>query len=366
MKVSLTLSRYLAKTYIFNFLALFFILLGIIYLFDMVELIRRGSKHDNLPLTLMMQMGLLKLPEVGQILLPFAILFSAMFTFWQLTRRSELVVVRAAGFSVWQFLTPVLAVALLIGCVHITIINPMSALLVSKFEQLENTYLKNKDDQIAIFKEGLWLRQFSQEENTDYIIFHAKRIEPPWQLRDISIFYFDKDDSFITRINAQTAQLRPGYWLLEGTKTYASNQEPLEQESLQIATDLTIEDIEDSFSSPETLSFWRLPGHIQTLEETGFDANRLRVHYQNLLSQPIMFIAMVILAACVSMRPPRFRGGFMLVGAGVFVGFIVFFFSSFLQALGSSGQIPVFLAAWSPSLISLLLGISVLMNLEDG
>jgi lipopolysaccharide export system permease protein len=40
--------------------------------------------------------------------------------------------------------------------------------------------------------------------------------------------------------------------------------------------------------------------------------------------------------------------------------------SSFLQALGASQQIPVILAAWSPSLICFLLGVTVMMNLEDG
>ena len=131
-------------------------------------------------------------------------------------------------------------------------------------------------------------------------------------------------------------------------------------------TQLTISDIEESFSSPETMSFWRLPAHIQTLEETGFDAAKLKIHYHNLLSQPLMFAAMVLLAATVSMRPPRFRGGTTLIGLGIFIGFVVFFASSFLQALGSSGQIPVMLAAWSPSVTAFLLGLSVLMNLEDG
>jgi lipopolysaccharide export system permease protein len=51
---------------------------------------------------------------------------------------------------------------------------------------------------------------------------------------------------------------------------------------------------------------------------------------------------------------------------GVGVGFTAFFVSSFLQALGSSHQIPVFLAAWSPSVVMLLLGVAAMLGLEDG
>ena len=139
-----------------------------------------------------------------------------------------------------------------------------------------------------------------------------------------------------------------------------------QEDEYQVPTTLTTREIEDSFSSPESMSFWNLPSYIQTLEQTGFDATRLRVYYHSLLSQPLMFSAMILLAAIVSMRPPRSKGNFLLIVAGVFVGFLVFFLSSFLQALGSSQQIPVILAAWSPALICFLLGLSVMMNIEDG
>jgi lipopolysaccharide export LptBFGC system permease protein LptF len=69
-------------------------------------------------------MGLLKLPDVGQIVLPFAILFAALYTFWSLVRKQELVIVRSAGLSVWQFLAPIVGVAMLAGVVHMTVLNP--------------------------------------------------------------------------------------------------------------------------------------------------------------------------------------------------------------------------------------------------
>src|SRR5262245_23436646 len=118
MKISPTLSAYLARSYFVNLLFLLLLLLGILYVLDSVELIRRASKRPDVSLGMVMQMAFLKLPKEGQTLFPFAILYAAMFTFWKMTRRFELVVVRAAGFSVWQFLTPILAVALLAGVVQ--------------------------------------------------------------------------------------------------------------------------------------------------------------------------------------------------------------------------------------------------------
>lgn len=365
MKISPTLSRYLARTYITNTLFLLMALLGVIYLFDTVELMRRASKVSDIPLSIILQMSLLKLPEVGQMLLPFAILFGAMFTFWQLTRRYELIVVRAAGFSFWQFLTPIVSVALIAGLLHIAIINPVGALLLGKFQQMENTHLNRQENQIALFKEGLWLRQATDE---GYVILHAAKLEQPqWKLKNVMALFFAQDDRFIRRLEADMARLEKGNWSFSQVMLFdADQQQPEAQETFYLPTDLTIADIEESFSSAASMSFWKLPSHIHTLEETGFDASRLKVYYQNLLAQPLMYAAMVLLAASVSMRPPRSRGALNYFAAGIFIGFVIFFMSSFLQALGASHQLPVFLAAWAPAVISMLLGLSVMMNLEDG
>lgn len=365
MKISSTLSRYLARTYFFNMIFMLLALLAIIYLFDTVEMIRRTSKIPDFPLTMILQMSFLKLPEAGQVLLPFAILFSAMLTFWQLTRRYELIVVRAAGFSFWQFLTPVVAVAVTAGFLHVAIINPFSALLLSRYEHLETMYLdREHNNQIALFKEGLWLRQAT---NNGYVILHADKIEQAnWKLRNVMALFFLEDDEFVKRVDAPQAKLDRGQWVLTDAKIYNIENQTSETPLYILPTDLTGSDIEDSFSSAESMSFWRLPGHIRTLEETGFDASRLKVYYHNLLSQPLMFAAMILLAAAVSMRPPRIKGGAGYFAVGVFTGFVIFFMSSFLQALGVSHQIPVVLAAWSPALIAFMLGLSVMMNLEDG
>jgi len=375
MNVTLTLSRYLARTYILNMLMLLFALLGVIYLFDTVELIRRASKHDGVPLGLVLQMSLLKLPEVGQLVFPFAVLFSAMFTFWQLNRRSELIVLRSAGFSVWQFLAPVICVSLVVGALQVGVVNPIGSLLVGKYEQLENEYLDNRDSQIALSKEGLWLRQSTDgrilDENDDvqkgYVIVHARKIYPKgWILKNVTVFYFGQNDAFRMRLDAKEATLEPGQWVFMHADIHKQGAAPLSREKIVLPTRLTIQDIEESFSSPESIPFWSLPSHIQTLEQTGFDASRLRVYYHSLLSQPLFFAAMVLLAASVSIRPPRIGGTLVLLVMGVFIGFVVFFMSSYLQALGSSQQIPPALAAWSPALVCFLLGLTAIINLEDG
>ena len=82
---------------------------------EVLELMRKASSRPDVTFQLVMQMAVLKFPHTLQKLTHFAALFGGMFTFWRLSRSSELVVARASGVSVWQFLAPAVVVAVSIG-----------------------------------------------------------------------------------------------------------------------------------------------------------------------------------------------------------------------------------------------------------
>jgi lipopolysaccharide export system permease protein len=359
-----TLTKYLARSYAVNLLAMAVILQGVIFLFDMVELLRRAAKHEDVSFGVVLQMGILKIPEMAGVIAPFIILFSALFTFWQLSRRQELIVLRSSGVSVWQFLAPPLMVAVCAGLFMIAVVNPVGSLFYSRYSVLESTHLDREQATIAIFDEGLWLRQ---DTGNGYAILHAEGIDiPEWRLNEVMVLFFSPDDSFVRRMDAQSALLKQGNWLLRNVVVSQPGSPAEKLKTTTLPTVLTPADIEDSFSSPETMGFWSLPSYISTLEGTGFDPTRLRIHFQSLLSQPLLYAAMILLAATMALRPQRQGGTFIYIAGGVMIGFVVFFMSNFLIALGASHQIPVFLAAWSPALLCLLLGIAALLTLEDG
>ena len=56
----------------------------------------------------------------------------------------------------------------------------------------------------------------------------------------------------------------------------------------------------------------------------------------------------------------------LLISGGVFTGFIFFFITKLTSSLGIAGDMPVILAAWTPTLIFILIGIWLLLHLEDG
>jgi lipopolysaccharide export system permease protein len=288
-----------------------------------------------------------------------------MLAFWRLTRNNELVVARAAGVSVWQFLTPAVLVAFLIGLVAVTIFNPIASLTEAVYEKLEGHILRQGSDQLALSDAGLWLRQSDQAGNQ--IVIHAGKIASQQLVLDaVTLFFFNASTQFTSRIDAQTARLESGDWVIENGIRWVADEAPRPFDEIRLATTLTPRKIEESFASPDTMSFWDLPGFIELLEQSGFPAQRHRLHFNVLLARPFLLCAMVLVAATFSLRMQRRGGATLMIVGGVASGFLLYFVSDIVFALGLSTKIPVALAAWTPTGVSLIFGTSMLLHLEDG
>ena len=362
-RLSPTLSSYIARQYATWFFGFLFGLIGVIVLVSVVELLDRLASK-KVSLGVVVEMVLLKLPFLSQEVMPFTVLFAGLACFWRLTRSHELVVTRAAGISVWQALIPVLGVALTVGVLSVMALNPVASILLGRVEQLEAKYIHNQSSTLSVSRQGLWLRQADVDGQS---VIHARRVtHTTMTLHGVIIFRFAEEDRFTGRIDAERAVLRPGSWQLFNAWQSSPGKRAVFAERLEIATELTREKILDSFAPPETISFWNLPDFIVLLENAGFSATHHKLQLHRLLATPLLFAAIVLLAASFSLRPQRRGRVGLVIFSGVLTGFLLYFLSNFVFALGLSAKIPIVLAAWTPAGVTLMLGITTLLHLEDG
>ena len=132
-----TLSRYFGWRFLSAVLAVFAGTLVLTAMIDYLELLRRSADIKDVSALLIAQITLFRVPFITERVMPFAVLVGAMFCYLNLSRRLELVVARAAGISAWQFITPALIIAVLIGIVLTTVYNPISASLREHSTRLE-------------------------------------------------------------------------------------------------------------------------------------------------------------------------------------------------------------------------------------
>ena len=366
MLSSPTISSYILRQFLLWFLVMFGTMVAVFGLIDAVELLRRGSGRPDATASVITSMALLRTPFLAQEAIPFAVMFGGIFTFLKLTRNHELVVVRAAGVSVWQFLTPPLVAAIVLGVINVTVLNPLSAIMLSQFEELEGRYLTGRSSLLAVSSQGIWLRQNGPNGNSQTVI-HAARVQPDeLLLQDVIVFEFGRDDKFVSRVDAKSARLLDGKWDISEAWLTRPSRAGVFVARHELPTDLTADKIQESFASPETVAFWKLPRFIRVLEETGFSPVAHRLQFHALLAEPLLLAAMVLIAAAFSLRLTRRGGTLLLVGAGVLVSFFLFLLTNVVQALGLGASVPVILAAWTPAGVCLMAGVTMLLHLEDG
>ncbi|MDH5489151.1 MAG: LPS export ABC transporter permease LptG [Rhodospirillaceae bacterium] len=366
MKISSTLSLYIGKNFLFTFLAFFAGLLSLVFILEMMELLRRAASKPEMTTGLVFHMALLKLPHMGQLIFPFSALFAGMTSFWKLSRSSELAVTRAAGISAWQFLVPVILAALLLGIFKVTALNPIAASTLSRFQQLESLHFKGQKSFLAISAGGLWLRQ---GDDISQAVIHADSILQQVDsatVYGVTVYLYGKDNSFTGRIDASEAKLEDGFWIIANAWVSEGEAPSYMVNEYKLASDLTLTKIQDNFAPPETMSFWDLPEFIKTLDKAGFSAIRHRLHWHSLLATPLLLCAMVLIAATFTLRHARKGTTYFIIGSGAMAGFLLYFFSDVVFALGLSESIPIVLAAWAPSGVAAMLGLAMMFHLEDG
>ncbi len=360
---SLTLSRYFAFRFFVAVAGVFVGVFVLVAFVDYIDLMRKAGDVPNAPAGMLVLMSLYRVPQIMERLLPFSVLVGAMACFFSLSRRMELVVARGAGMSVWQIITPALAVALLLGTFGTLVYNPVSAALREASKRIE-AQVFGLSQSLESYGSGYWVRQRGNDGES--ILNAVQSREQGLKLTSVTAFTFNPAGEFKERIEAQDAELIPGAWQLNDGRVYAPNTPPRDFVTYELSTKLTREQVAESFAAPDTVGFWHLPTYIRFAEDSGLTAAGYRLQYQLLIARPFLLGAMILLAASVSLRAFRFGGVPQRILLGVAAGFSIYVLSKVTEDLSKAELLYPLLAAWLPIVAGGLSGFLVLLWEEDG
>ncbi|HEV7284380.1 MAG TPA: LptF/LptG family permease [Kaistia sp.] len=385
-----TLSLYFAKRFAKTALIIFIVVFVLMAFIDYLELARRAARREGFDAFLYLMVSLARVPNVIERALPFTILFAAIAAFVMANRQLELVVARASGVSAWQFLLPAGLVAVMIGVFATTIFNPVSTELKQRSILLANELAQNRmkleaksappaapapapapsmPEDVGSAPESssdwtIWMRQTGREGSS--IIGAKQSLDRGLSLVDASAFVFKTDGSLDHRIDASTADFEDGDWVFRNATVTRPGTRPAPQPEVRLPTDLNADQVSQRLADPETVSFWSLPELIEISKKSAVPSDAYEMQFQSLLAQPLLFLAMVFVAATVSLRFSRSRDLGQVILTGVAVGFVLYVVTELARGLGRSGVVSPMIAAWTPAIVATLLSVTVLLHREDG
>lgn len=280
-------------------------------------------------------------------LLPFITLFGAALALWQLARRSELVVLRAAGMGLAR-----IARATMVPGLALLVLTPLAHEYVAPAlytgATLSRDVALGRADEVA--GRGFWSR-------SGQTLVEVGSLEHGRVPVDVRIYRLSADagvEEVITASSADPAQ--DGTWRLVDARrrVFAENQLSVEEIGPLRWRPWWADDTFLHAPPVDSLSFTDLAGYIDYLERTGQPSLRWELAYWRMWMLPVSALLTGLLAVPIALSGPRHGStGYVLLALA---GGLVYYLGD--QIVANAGVVagvpPVLVALVPPSILAVV------------
>lgn len=341
----MTLTRMFTRMALMRFCMILFGISAFVLSLEVVTYVDEILKLNDNQLAAVGYYALLRLPTTLSTFMPISVLLALLLTLTELSYRSELVAIWAAGGSPLQVMLMLLPLGIVLGGLNF-MVNDQAAPRAAPVlhEWAIGDYGKK---QLALGeKDPIWMRSGSD------IVRAGDANERASELEDVTIFRRDEQGHLIEQIMARRATLDRGRWqLFDVVVYYPNNLPPTRLKQLVYSGAMRPAASGVRSGDPEEMSMADLNYFIVN---AGFGIRPVHV-YETWWHKrtTLLFSAWLMIAVCVPLALRFRRGGGIgyLFAIGVAIGFVFFVLDGISVTLGEIGLMPPALAAWLPMLI---------------
>ena len=359
---SRTLTVYLAKLFTVRIAAMLFVLVLVLLMLDLLSksgeiLAVPGNGQGEL-----LTYAGLRVPQLISRFLPYSVLLATLITLVTLNQNSEVIAMKAAGLSAHQVLAPLLLTAGIVSVATFVFneqVVTKSTQTLKAWEAVEYGPIPTESG----VKTNVYLTDGDNILTAAYVAGSGEAIA----MRKVTWYRRNPDGMIVEQIDADRARYAGPGWRLEGGLTRFNVQNAVTDDpaSVVVGEGLLPEQIDLAKIDPDGEPFWTLGSSIAEFERAGRRTSELRAKWWHKISGPLSAFLMPLLGAVAAFGLARSGQLFVRAVIGMALGFAYFVVDNGALAMGSFGGYPPFLAAWSPFLLFLLIGETVLIRTEE-
>ena len=208
------INYYLAKNFLTRFLQVSCGFSLIIFFINFMETMKKMSESES-PLYISFLLAFLQIPDFLNDVVSSLVLVASIVTFFTLSSRSEITIIRISGFSLWQIVRPVALSAMVLGIFWVTALDLLSIKMGRQFHSLESKYVRKELREVTLPQGGVWLKQNNLEKTGEELVILTKKIyQEDLEFDDVTIWFFSKEGEFYKKIDTKKMFLKKGFWLL--------------------------------------------------------------------------------------------------------------------------------------------------------
>jgi len=363
------LDRYIIRQFLIVFL---FGLLAFVCIFIIIDIMEKLDDFIDAqaPTNIIIQYYLASIPDIVKLMIPVAVLLSALFVTSRLSSQNELAAIKSSGISLYRIMAPFLIVTFIICFASIYLNGWVVPYANQNKFYIERSHL-NRSIQATVRRDVIFQEGRTRIVSINYYDTRAKCAQR------ISVQDFDSSDITILRHRNDALQMQwiqpigddvqKAKWvLLHGTTRsfLDSTQTLVSFDSLEIGRlSLTPSDIERKQRTPDEMDYNELQEFIANQQRAGQDVARWLVEYHFKLAFPFASIIMVLFGVPFAASRPR-TGAALGFGIATAATFIYLGFMKASQVFGYNGDLNPLFTAWLANIIFLVAGIANLFRVQ--
>ena len=354
-----TYLKFLITNFLRSFVYIFFIMLSLVIILNVLSEVEFFKEH-RVSSFFPFYVSLLNSTDLIFEMYPFIFLLTTQIFFINLFNNNQIQIFKYSGLKNSKILSIICGTTFILGILIITIFYSLSSNLKNIYLEIKNDYSTNNKYLAVITNNGLWIKDFI---DNDIRIINASKINQNF-LINVFISEFDKDFNLKRNITSKKIDIKNNNWIIYEPKIYVdNNSESLDQ--IIIRSNFDYQRVQNLFSNLSSLSLIELFELRKNYREINYSTTEIDLQLQKLVSFPLYFALMTILAAIIMFNTKQFKSFSLKITIGLFFCVIIYYINNFFYVLGDTGKIPLTASVWAPLFLLLITNTKFILNINE-
>jgi lipopolysaccharide export system permease protein len=355
--------RYIIKKFLLGTL---FGLVAFVSLFVVIDVMENlGDFLDhNVQNAVIVSYYIAFMPEIIKLMMPIAVLLSCLFTTGKLAGQNELTAMKSAGVSMYRYMAPLMAVALIVSIASVYFNGWIVPYANQHKFSIERKYLQR------MYESSARINVYLQDgpKRIVYMGYYdgASNLGSRVSVQDFS------DTSLISLAGRADAQQiswdsTKSRWTLRfGTKRTFIGSTQVVKNFSELPFDglhFTPFDLQKKTERPDEMNYFELRYFIDQQQRSGNDVSRWMVDFYSKVSFPFASVIVVLFGVPFSFGKRR-SGLAIQFGISLAICFVYLAFMKTSQVFGYNGDLNPLLTAWLANIVFAIAGIVNIFRVE--
>ena len=354
-----TYTKFLVGGFIKSFLNVFFVMMSLVFILNILKEIEFFSNKDVNSLY-PIYLSIMSSPSIIFEMFPFIFLIGTQFFFIKLFNNDEINIFKYSGLKNIQIIKILSLVSFFIGILTITLFYSFSSNLQHYYLQIKNQFSEDKLYLAVINKNGLWIKDVVGNKTS---IINSSKVNNNF-LTNTFISTFDKDFNLVESITSDKIDISKKEWLIYDATIFKNNISQ-KIDLVKFRSNFDQKRIESLFSNLSSLSLLKLIDLKKNYESLNYSTVDVDMQIYKIAIYPLFLVIMTILSSIIMLNTKKSNSKVIKIIIGLFFSVVIYYINNLFNVMGSTERIPLIVSVWTPIIFLTLVNLIMLININE-